>query len=114
MSNSRTQNLDLFDPFESQPKSIFNKLGNKLGGIAVSTKKFATKKYLEMTQGINQRIAEEDEQLQAEIFSHLEAQAEEFEQELSQRQKRWFWISFILTLVSFCIGAVGAFFLLTK
>lgn len=114
MSNSQTKNMDLFDPFAPQQKSsIFTKLGNKLGSVAVSTKKFATQKYLEMTQGINQRIAEEDEQLQAEIFSHLEAQAEEFEQDLRQRQKRWFWIAFILILISFCLGAMGAFFLLT-
>lgn len=112
MNHSSSQHVDLFDPFESQPKSVFNKLGNKLGGIFVSAKKAATHKYLEITQGINQRIAAEDELLQAEIFSHLEAQAEEFEQDLRQRQKRWFWISFTLIIIAFICGGLGTFFYL--
>lgn len=111
MSHSQLQNVDLLDPFATQPKSsLFTKLGNKLGGIFVSAKKGATRKYLEVTQGINQRIEAENEHIQAEIYAHLEAQAEEFELELYQRQKRWFWTAFILVMLAFILGAATGFF----
>ncbi|MFC1040776.1 hypothetical protein ACFGWM_03420 [Pasteurella multocida] len=118
MSNSHTHEMDLFDPFANQPKSsFFNKVGRSLGGIFVSVKKAAKHKYVEMTQGINQRIAAEDELHQAEIFSHLNAQAEElteeFEQDLQQRQKRWFWIAFVFVLIAFFGGIALALFYLT-
>lgn len=113
MSHSSTQEMDLFDPFATQPKSsLFTKLGNTLGGVFVSAKKSATNKYLELTKGINQRIEAEDERIQQEIDFHLAAQAEEFEHDLYQRQKRWFWIAFILVTLAFILGAAAGFFFL--
>lgn len=112
MSNSSSQ-VDLYHPFENQPKpNFFNKLGQKFGDILLSTKKVAKRNYLELTQGINQRIEEEDERIQEEINLHLAAQAEEFEYQTYQLKKRWFWFAFILVVISFCIGVMGAFFFL--
>lgn len=93
-------------------KSIFWKLGERIGGVFVSAKNAAKQKYLDVTKGINQRIEAEQESIQEEIFSHLAAQAEEFEQEIRQRRKRWFWITFILVILALGIGAVSALFYL--
>lgn len=114
MSHLHPQHIESFDPFVPEKTSLFNKLGNKLGSIFVSAKKAATEKYLELTQGINQRIEAEDERIQEEIDFHLAAQAEEFEQEMQQQKKRWIRISVSLTFAAFCIGAASSFFYLIQ
>lgn len=65
-------------PFESSKTvkpSLFWKLGNKLGNIFVSAKHKAKSKYVEVTKGINQRIAEEDEMRALELQMCLDEQA---------------------------------------
>ncbi|CAM3803511.1 hypothetical protein ACLS0F_10665 [Avibacterium endocarditidis] len=113
MNNLTSKELDVFDPFASKPKSnIFNKLGHQLGGMFVSAKKAATNKYLDVTKGINQRIEEEQRLIDQEIFAHLAAQAEAFEQEARQKKKRWIFISLGLMMLSLLAGAFGAYFML--
>ncbi len=112
MNNSH--DIGAFDSFTPKSTSIFNKFGNKLGSVFVSAKKAATKKYIEVTKGINERIEAEDERIQAEIFAHLEEQAEEFEQETRRLKKRWFFVSSLLIVLSFIGGAVSTFFYMIK
>lgn len=113
MSNSNLpQNINSTDPWEfdhtEHQSSIFNKLGNKLGSVFLSTKKTVKSKYLEVTKGINQKIDEEDSRIQAEIYSHLEAQAEEFEEIFKMKKKKWLMISTILIFIAFIAGSVIA------
>ncbi|MCW9718533.1 hypothetical protein [Avibacterium sp. 21-599] len=113
MNNLTSKELDVFDPFASKPKSnFFNKLGHQLGGMFVSAKKAATNKYLDVTKGINQRIEEEQRLIDQEIFAHLAAQAEEFEQEVRKQKKRWIQVSLGLITFSLFAGAIGTYLML--
>lgn len=85
-------------PFESSKTvkpSLFWKLGNKLGNIFVSAKHKAKSKYVEVTKGINQRIAEEDEMRALELQMCLDEQAAEYEQEISRIKRKMFFLDFV-------------------
>lgn len=94
-------------PFESSKTakpSLFWKFGNKLGSIFVSAKHKAKSKYVEVTKGINQRIAEEDEMRALELQMHLDEQAAEYEQEISRIKRRAVLFGLLLTSIAFLCG----------
>lgn len=99
-------------PFESSKiakKSLFWKLGNKLGSVFVSAKHKAKSKYVEVTKGINQRIAEEDEMRSLELQMRLDEQAAEYEQEISHVKRKMFLFGLLLMFIAFFGGMATAY-----
>lgn len=98
-------------PFESSKTapSFSWKLGNKLGNIFVSAKHKAKSKYVEMTKGINQRIAEEDEMRALELQASLDEQAEIYEQKISRIKRKMFLFAFLAVIIAFVSGMATVF-----
>ncbi|MDX3903957.1 hypothetical protein AB6W79_10830 [Pasteurella multocida] len=99
-------------PFESSKTakpSLFWKLGNKLGNIFISAKHKAKSKYVEVTKGINQRIAEEDEMRALELQMFLDEQAAEYEQEISRIKRKMFFWALLAAIIAFICGMATVF-----
>lgn len=99
-------------PFESSKTvkpSLFWKLGNKLGNVFVSAKHKAKSKYVEVTKGINQRIAEEEEMRALELQMCLDEQAAEYEQEISRIKRKMFFWTLLAAIIAFVCGMAAVF-----
>ena len=108
MSNSpSTLNWMSKDVHASQTKpSVFNRIGHSLGRLFLAAKRRATHKYLEVTQGINEKIEAEKEQFYAEMHILLDEQDAEHNAELSRLKKRWLLGAILGIVVSFVCGMV--------
>lgn len=103
------------EPFDAQPtnsKSFANRFGHSLGKLFLATKNKARDQYRKVTSGINQSLEEEEALRFFEVQMALDAQAEEYEQQLSQERKRWVKKSFLFCFVALLLGGATAIGLL--
>lgn len=101
------------EPFEAQPtnesqRNLTFRLGHSLGQFFVATKNKARNKYKEVTSGINQSLEEEEARRFFEVQMALDAQAQEYEEEMQQMKKQWIKKSILFSFIFLLLGGAAA------